>query len=138
MKSTVNDREVGSQNQIPGPLLPRGHYGCGLECGGFIGTLPAVKKHERICRWLGLVLPKDLEHDLVKGDENELALPLLEIVELLHHPLSVLQKTPRDKLASLSLVASDEILSLEPTNRHPAPSQKLPMLKQPNSPAAPT
>ena len=103
----------------PAPLLPPGHYGCGLGCDCFTGTLSAFEERECICQWLGLFLPEALERDLLNGDEEKLALHVLEIIEPLQLPFSLLQKTLRDALASLSLVASDEILPLEPTNRHP-------------------
>jgi len=99
--------------------------------------LPAVEEHEHICHWLGRFLPEQLERDVFNGDEDMLALPLPEIVEPLQHPLSVLQKTHRDALASPLLVASDEIIPLESDDRHPTPSQKLQISKQPTSPAAP-
>jgi len=50
-----------------------------------------------------------LKRDIIKDDEDELALLLHEIVELLQQPLSVLQKTRRDALVSPSLVASYEM-----------------------------
>jgi len=31
----------------PAPLLPPDHYGCGLGCARFTGTLAAVEEHER-------------------------------------------------------------------------------------------
>ena len=114
------------------------HYGCGLGCALFTGTLAAVEEHERGCaRWLHNFLPEDLHRDLFSGDEDELALTLLDIVEPLQYPLSVLQKARRHVLASPPLVASDEMTPLEPADRHPAPSQKLPTSKQSIPPAAP-
>ena len=47
------------------------------------------------------------------------------------------QKARRHALASPPLVASDEMTSLGPADRRPAPSQKLPTSKQPTPPAAP-
>jgi len=47
------------------------------------------------------------------------------------------QKARRHALASLPLVASDEMTPLEPADRYPAPSQKLPMSKQQTLPVAP-
>jgi len=47
------------------------------------------------------------------------------------------QKARRHALACPPLVASDEMMPLEPADRHPAPSQKLPTSKQPTPPAAP-
>ena len=45
----------------PAPLLPLDHYGCGLGCALFTGTLAAVEEHERGCaRWLHNFLPEDL------------------------------------------------------------------------------
>ena len=61
------------------------------------------------------------------GDEDEQALNLLDIVEPLQQPLSVLQKERRVALASPSLVVSDKMLQVESTDRHPETSQKLPM-----------
>jgi len=61
----------------------------------------------------------------LNGDENELALTLLDIVELLQYPLSVLQKARRHALASPLLIASEQMPPLESADRHPAPSQKL-------------
>jgi len=130
----------GQTNQPgrPAPLFPPDHYGCGLGCGCFTGTLAVVEEHERGCiHFLEPLLPEGLDHDICNGDEDEHALTLREIVEPLQHPLSVLQKERRVKLASLSLVVSDKMLQLESTNRHPATSQKLQMSTQSTLPAAP-
>ena len=54
-----------------------------------------------------------MQRDLFSGDEDELALTLLDIVEPLQYPLSVLQKARRQALASLLLVASEEMPPLE-------------------------
>jgi len=119
-------------------MLPPDHYGCGLGCTRFTGTLAAVEDHERRCaHWLHNLLPKGLQRDIFSGDEDELALTLLDIVEPLQYPLSVLQKARRHALASPLLVASDEMLPLESADRHPTPSQKLPTSKQPTPPTAP-
>jgi len=80
-------------------LLSGAHYGYYLGCDCFAGTLPAFEEHEHICRWLGL-FPSQC--DLLNGDENELALPLLEIIEPLQHPFSELHKARRHTLASSS------------------------------------
>jgi len=89
----------------PAPLLPPDHYGCGLGCARFTGTLAAVEENERRCaRWLHKFLPEALQRDLFSGDEDELALTLLDIVEPLQYPLSVLQKARRHALASPLLV----------------------------------
>ena len=83
------------------PMLPPDHYGCGLGCALFTGTLAAVEEHERGCaRWLHDFLPEDLQRDLFSGDEDELALTLLDIIEPFQYPLSVLQKARRHALAS--------------------------------------
>jgi len=82
------------------------------------------------------LLLEDLR-DILGGDEDELALTLLHIVEPLQHPLSVLQEARRLALTSPSPVASVEMQPLEAADRHPAPSQKLPTSKQPTPPAAP-
>jgi len=120
------------------PMLPPDHYGCGLRCTRFTGTLAAVEEHERGCaHWLYNLLPEGLQLDLFSGDEDELALTLLDIVELLQHPFSMLQKARRHALASPLLVASHEMLPLESADRHPTPWQKLPTSKQPTPPAAP-
>jgi len=47
------------------------------------------------------------------------------------------QKARRHALASLPLIASDEMTPFGPADRHPAISQKLPTSKQPTPPAAP-
>jgi len=100
--------------------------------------LAAVEEHERShCHWLHDLLPEDLQRDLFSGDEDKLALTLLDIVEPLQYPLSVLQKARRHALASPLLVASEEMPLLESANRHPEPSQKLPTSRQPTPPAAP-
>jgi len=100
--------------------------------------LEAVEEHERRCaHWLHKILPEGLQRDLFSGDEDELALTLLDIVEPLQYPLSVLQKARRHALASPLLVASEEMPPLEPADRHPTPLQKLPTSKQPTPPAAP-
>jgi len=70
-------------------LLPPDHYGCGLGCTRFTGTLAAVEEHERGCaHWLHNLLPEGLLHDLFSGDEDELALTLLDIVGPLQYPRS--------------------------------------------------
>jgi len=123
------------------PMLPPDHYGCGLGCARFTGTLAAVEEHERGCaRWLHNFLPKDLQRDLFSGDEDELALTLLDIVEPLQYPLSVLQKARRHALASPLLVdgaGNWEMPPLKSPDQHPAPSQKLPTSKKLTPPAAP-
>jgi len=120
------------------PMLPPDHYGCGLGCTRYTGTLAAVEEHERFhCHWLHDLLPEGLQRDLFSGDEDELAPTLLDIVEPLQYPLSMLQKARRHALASPLLVASEEMPPLESANRHPAPSQKLPTSRQPTPPAAP-
>jgi len=78
-----------------------------------------------------------LQRDLFSGNEDELALTLLDIVEPLQYPLSVLQKARRHALAYPLLVASEEMPLLESANQHPTPSQKLPTSKQQTPPAAP-
>jgi len=120
------------------PMLPPDHYGCGLGCASFTGTLAAVEEHEQShCHWLHDLLPEGLQRDLFSGDEDELALTRLDVVEPLQYPLSLLQKARRHVLASPPLVASDEMTPLGPADRHPAPSQKLPTSRQPTPPAAP-
>jgi hypothetical protein len=103
--------------------------------------LAAVEEHERGCaRWLHNFLPEDLHRDLFSGDEDELALTLLDIVEPLQYPLSVLQKARRHALASPLLIdgaGNWEMQPLESADQHPAPSQKLPTSNQLTPPAAP-
>jgi len=103
--------------------------------------LAAVEEHERGCaRWLHKFLPEGLQRDLFSGDEDELALTLLDIVEPLQYPLSVLQKARRHALASPLLVDGAgcwEMPPLESADQHPAPSQKLPTSRQLTPPAAP-
>jgi len=83
------------------PMLPPDHYGCGLGCELFTGTLAAVEEHERGCaHFLNQLLPEGL----VNGDEDEQALNLRDIIEPLQQLLSVLQKERRVALASPSLV----------------------------------
>ena len=60
------------------------------------------------CHFLHDLLPEGLQRDLFSGDEEELALTLLDILEPLQYPLSVLQKARRHVLASPPLVASDD------------------------------
>jgi len=118
------------------PMLPPDHYGCGLGCTRFTGTLAAVEEHERShCHWLHDLLPEGLQRDLFSGDEDERALALLDIVEPLQYPLSVLKEARRHALSSPLLVASEEMPPLESANRHP--SQKLTTSRQPTPPAAP-
>jgi len=120
------------------PMLPPDLYGYGLGCTRFTGTLAAVEEHEHGCaRWLHNLLPEGLQRDLFNGNEDELALILLDIVEPLQYPLSVLQKARRHALASPLLVASGEMTPLVSADQHPTPSQKLPTSKQPTPPAAP-
>ena len=81
-----------------------------------------------------------MQRDLFSGDEDELALTLLDIVEPLQYPLSVLQKARRHALASPLLVDGAgcwEMPPLESADQHPAPSQKLTTSKQLTPPAAP-
>jgi len=100
--------------------------------------LAAIEEHERGCaHWLHILLPEGLQRDLFRGDEDELALTLLDIVKPLQYPLSMLQKARRHALASPLLVASEEMSPLESADRHPTLSQKLPTSKQPTPPAAP-
>jgi len=75
------------------PMLPPDHYGCGLGCTRFTGTLAAVEEHERGCaHWLHDLLPEGLQRVLFSSDEDERALTLLDIVEPLQYPLSVLMR----------------------------------------------
>ena len=81
-----------------------------------------------------------MHRDLFSGDKDELALTLLDIVEPLQYPLSVLQKARRHALASPLLIdgaGNWEMPPLESADQHPAPSQKLPTSKQLTPPAAP-
>jgi len=120
------------------PMLPPDHYGCGLGCELFTGTLAAVEEHERGCaHFLNQLLPEGLHRDIFNSNEDEQALNLRDIVEPLQQPLSVLQKERRVVLASPSLVVSDKMLQLELTDRHPEPSQKLQTSKQSTLPATP-
>jgi len=100
--------------------------------------LATVEEHERGCAHaLEHLLPEGLDRDIFNGDEDELALTLLDIVEPLQYSLSMLQKARRHALASPLLVTSEEMPPFESANRHPEPSQKLPTSKQPTPPAAP-
>jgi len=83
----------------PEPLLPPDHDESGLGRERFTGTLAAVEEHALI----GSIksFPKVCN---ILGDEDELALPLQDIVEPHQHLLSVLQKARRHALASPSLV----------------------------------
>ena len=103
---------------VEAPMLPPDHCGCGLGRTRFPCTLAAVEEHERGCaHWLHDLLPEGLKRDLF-SDEDERALTLLDIVEPLQYPLSVLQKARRHVLASPPLVASDEMTPLGPADRH--------------------
>ena len=118
-------------------MLPPDHYGCGLGCTRFTGTLAAVEEHERRCtNWLHNLLPEGLQRDLFSCEEEELALTLLDIIEPLQYTLPVLQKARRHALASPLLFASEDMQPVESADRHPTPSQKLPTLKQATPPAA--
>jgi len=136
----------------PAPPLPPDHYGCGLRCNRFTGTLAVVEEHERgYAHVLERLLPERLDRDILNGDKDEQSLTLLDIVVPLQHPLSVLQEAHRHELtrqaflrrryaygpSAASLVASDEIPPLESADRHPAPSQKSLTSKESTSPAAP-
>jgi len=103
--------------------------GVALDVHFCTGTLAGVEEHERGCaRWLHNFLPEDLQRSLFSGDEDELALTLLDIVDPLQYPLSVLQKARRHALASPLLVDGAgcwEMPPLESADQHPAPSQKL-------------
>ena len=123
----------------PAPVFQPDHYGCGLGCARFTGTLTTVEEHERGCaHFLNKLLPEGLDHDICNGDEDEQTLNLLDIVDPLHQPLSVLKKERRVALTSPLLVVSDEMLQLESTDRHLETLQKLPMSKQSTLPTAPT
>jgi len=119
---TATSRGGHPDDRVEVPMLPPDHYGCGLGCARFTGTLAAVEEHERGCaRWL---LPEDLQRDLFSGDEDELALTLLDIIEPLQYPLSVLQKARRHALASPLLVDGAgcwEMPLLESADQHPTP-----------------
>ena len=93
----------------PLPLLPPDHYGCGIGCAHFTGMLAAVQEHEHGAHWLHHLLPENLHHNILGGDEDELVLTLLDIVEPLQLPLSVLHmhKARSHVLASPSLVTSE-------------------------------
>jgi len=120
------------------PILPPDHYGCDLGCASFTDTMGVVEEHERYrCHFLHDLLPEGLQRDLFSGDEEQLVLTRLDIVEPLQYPLSVFQKARRHVLGSPPLVASDEMTPLGPPDRHPAPSQKLPTSIQPTPPPAP-
>ena len=59
------------------PMLPPDHYGCGLGCALFTGTLAAVEEHERGCaHFLNKLLPEGLDRDICNGDADEQALNL--------------------------------------------------------------
>ena len=63
----------------PAPMPPPDHYGCSLGCKCFTGTMAAVEEHERGCAHaLERLLPEGFGSN---GDEDELALTLLDIVE---------------------------------------------------------
>ena len=129
--STVPSHNGHPNDLVEVPMLPPDRYGCGLGCTLSTGTLAAVEEHERGCaHWLHNLLPEGLQRDLFSGDEDELALTLLDIVEPHQYPLSVLQKARRHALASL-------MTQLGPADRHPTRSQKLSTSKQPTPPAAP-
>jgi len=73
---------VDTDDPVEVPILPPDHYGCGLGCVRFTGTLAAVEEHERYhCHFLHDLLPEGLQRDLFSGDEEELALTRLDIVE---------------------------------------------------------
>ena len=75
----------------PAPLLPPDHYGCGLGSNCFTGTLAAVQEHECGCAHaIERLLPEGLDRDILNSNEDELALTLLDIVEPLQYPLSLL------------------------------------------------
>jgi len=103
--------------------------------------LAAVEEHERGCAcWLHNFLPEDFQRDLFSGDEDKSTLTLLDNVETLQYPLSVLQKDRRHALASPLLVDGArywEMPPLESADQHLAPSQKLPTSKQLTLPAVP-
>ena len=83
----------------PAPSLPPDHYGCGLGCNRFRGTLAAVEEHERRCAHaLELLLPEGLDRNILNDNKDEQALTLLDIVVPLQHPLSVLQEVCRHAL----------------------------------------
>ena len=103
----------------PAPMLPPDHYGCGLGCKYLTGMLSAVEEHEHKCAHsLERLLSEGLDCKILNSDEDELALTLLDIVETLQYPLSVLQKARRHALACPLLVASEEMPPLESANRH--------------------
>jgi len=100
----------------PALLLPPDHYGCGLGCKRFTGTLAAVEEMRSSApsspsrRFANLANLKMCD---ILGDEDELARLLEDMVEPLQHLLFVLQKVRRHALASSSLVTSEEMQLLE-------------------------
>jgi len=82
---------------------------------------------------LGQFIPEGLLRD--PSDPFDWAVPFTDVVRPLWHPLDPLQKE-RSRVLD-SLVASAEMLPLEPDDRHPSPSPKLPTSTRPTSPAAP-
>ena len=73
---------LGRVDSRPATFLPPDHYGCGLGCACFTGTLAAVEEHERGClHFLEPLLPEGLDRDICNGDEDEHALTLRDIVE---------------------------------------------------------
>ena len=82
---------LGRVDSRPATFLPPDHYGCGLGCACFTGTLAAVEEHERGClHFLEPLLPEGLDRDICNGDADEQALNLRDIIEPLQQPLSAL------------------------------------------------
>jgi len=95
----------------PAPSLPPDHYGCGLGCNCFTGTLAAVEEQERGCAHaLERLLPEGLDRDILNGDKDEQALTLLDLVVPLQHPLSVLQEARRHTLTRQAVSATETCL----------------------------
>jgi len=68
----------GGQEQ----LLPPDHHRSGFGCERFTGTLAADEEHEHRCAlWLHQPLPEGLQHDILDGNEDELALTYQDIAE---------------------------------------------------------
>ena len=98
------------QGRAEGTRLDHDHVGCGPGYGGSTGNSAAVEENELTCCVLGQFIPEGLLRD--PSDLFDRVSPFSGSVRPLWRLLDPLQ---RDRFRVLdSLVASDEILSLEP------------------------
>ena len=126
----------------PASQIPPDHYGCGLRCNRFTGTLAAFEEHERgYARALERLLPERLDCDIC-GHCCAAPAPAFRAAggpQTRAYQANQARRRRRGKATETCLRAFcsiDEITPLESAERYSAPSQKPPTSKQSTSPAA--